>query len=99
MSKTWHDSDPKELFEAVLSWYETVYNTFIEFRDSDIGKQYKDALDDFLHDAHREAGNIRYALDKNELPERGRASLIWKSYNRTYANIRLMQLILELARN
>ena len=89
------DKDPKELFEAVTSWYNTVFDKFRKFRVSSLGKKHRDTLDSFLHEAMRASSTLEFCLANDNLPEHGRSSMKWVDYNKTLTNIGLMELLLE----
>ena len=91
------NENPKELLEAAVSWYNTVYEQFKKFRRSPLGKKYKKPLDSFLHEAMRASSALEYCLATDNLPEYGRSSMRWVDYNKTLTNIGLMELILELS--
>lgn len=96
MSNSLPDATPKELFEAVGRMYDQVCEEFREFFLSPMGEKYKDALGHFIHESHRQAGNVSFALQNGLVPKPGRPDMRWGDYNATLANIRLMELILEL---
>ncbi len=90
------DQNPKELFEAATSWFDTVFEQFREFRYSAPGKVHWKTLNSFLHEAMRADSALEHCLAEDKLPERGRSSMRWVDYNKTLTNIGLMKLILEL---
>ena len=92
-------STTKERFEKIGAQYDAIYDRFVEFHLSPLGREHKGCLGDFIHETNGLAGKLgRALLNVETLPSRGERNILWSHEHNLLSHMGVMELILKLSK-